>query len=266
MSLIWVGLDLIAKGYSSHRAGRNTRCSYPFSLYPPGPEFRPGKYDPDLMSCIVDLIKRLRPKAFKGGRVHMNAIEIRTVIFAVRVHLDWWRHLKQLSHRESDETKRTFGVDHESVAKQQKQGQRVIRTLERHMKRANHHLLIEVGEDQYDALTSGWRDHVRWMRLRLVYFKPHRIHFRNNKKRYQAILDGFEAIANAALAEEGYELPPPKLLRRIMRLFALSVRRRRQGAIKSVHYVFQYKDGNLVKPAMVDFVLKRTALKRLAEQ
>jgi hypothetical protein len=97
MSYIWPGLDLIAKGYSLHRAGKNSRFCYPFRLDPPSPGFSRGEYNADLMSHLIELRNRLRPKANAGGRVQMDAIEIRAAVLAIRVNLDWWRYLKRLA-------------------------------------------------------------------------------------------------------------------------------------------------------------------------
>lgn len=262
MSYIWPGLDLIAKEYSSHPAGKYRRFCYPFRLYPPASGFNRGKYNADLMSHVIEVRRRLRPKAYTGGRVQMDAIDIRAAILAIRVNLDWWRYLEHLRRKESNETKVALRVDRESLRRQKERGQRVIRSLERHMKRSNSWLLKEVGKECYDALMSAWRAHVRWIRLYLVYFKPRRIGPASNRKLYQTILDEFERIARIAIAEEGYEPRDAKELRRVMRLFAVSLRRGRQYRM-DIPYVLKYEDGYLVKPAMADFVLKRLKLKRL---
>jgi hypothetical protein len=265
MSYIWPGLDLIANGYSSHFKGKTNKFSYPFRIYPPAPGFNRGAFNADLMSRIVELRRRLAPKGHTGGRLQMDPIEIRAAILAIRVNLDWWRYLKYLRRKESQEMKESLGVDLQSLRKQEVRGQRVIRSLERHLKRSNSRLLKEVGRGAYDALMSTWLAHVRWMRLYLVYFKPHKIGPKGNRKRYQGILNEFDRIARDGLSEEGYEQPNAKELRRIMRLFAISLRRGRQGKL-DIPYVLKYENGHLVKPAMVDFILKRTKLKHRPEE
>jgi hypothetical protein len=146
-----------------------------------------------------------------------------------------------------------LGVDRESARRRKDRSQRVIRSLERNLKRSNSCLLAEVGKESYDALISAWRAHVRWIRLYLVYFKP-RIG-PSNRKLYQTILDEFERIARIAIAEERYELPGAKKLRRVMRLFAVSLRRDRQY-LMDIPYVLRHENGYRVKPTMLDFVLK----------
>jgi hypothetical protein len=107
-----------------------------------------------------------------------------------------------------------------------------------------------------------WRAHVRWIRLRLVYFKPWRIGSSKSKSHYQVILKELERIAKIAIAEEGYEQPDAKELRRVMRLFAFSARRGRQGKI-DIAYVLKYEHGYAAKPSLARFVLDRLELKAL---
>jgi hypothetical protein len=67
-----------------------------------------------------------------------------------------------------------------------------------------------------------------------------------------------------AIAEEGYEQPEAKELRRVMRLFAFSARRGRQGKV-DIQYVLKYERGYLAKPCLAKFVLDRLELKLLPE-
>lgn len=288
MSHIWPGLDLILNGHSSNRTGKNSRFCYPFRLNPPAPGFNRGEYSADLMSRVIELSRRLRPKAFTGGRVQMDTIEIRAAIFAVRVNLDWRRYQiararKTLKDRRVVEkttprnrVKTTRAERHVDRAKESLQdaldaychlkngAPRVINTLERHLKRANSRLMAEVERAEFNTYMQTWRAHLRWMRLRLVYFWLPRIGPIRRKSDYQVILQELERIARLALAEEGYAPPEANELHRIMRLFTVSVRRGRQGSIKGIPRAL--RDGLLVRSAMVDFVVKRTAMKRVPEE
>ena len=86
MSIIWPGLDLIVKESSLYRNSKSRRFCYPFRLYPPPPGFDRGEYGSSFMKDIIELWRRLTPKAKTGGRVHMDAVEIRTAILAIRVN------------------------------------------------------------------------------------------------------------------------------------------------------------------------------------
>jgi hypothetical protein len=74
--------------------------------------------------------------------------------------------------RWNPETKRRLGIDEEGLEQLRVKSQRVLSSLERHMKRENRHLQTLVPPEEYEALMDAWKKHFRWMRLRLVYFKP----------------------------------------------------------------------------------------------
>jgi hypothetical protein len=188
----------------------------------------------------------------------MHAIEIRAAIFAIRVELDWWRREKQLARTSSAEAKLVLGVDNKSLTARKKKAQRVIRTLERHMKRANSRLIAEAGRCAYDAITSAWRSHIRWIRLHRTYFKPTVLSNRPGKKFYQAIINDSQRLAEVAIAEEGFELPSPDELRRVIRLFAVSSRRGRQGSF-GIPALLRGSDS--AKWDLFEFVEKRLELK-----
>jgi hypothetical protein len=196
MSLIWPGLDHIAKGYSAYQKAKVTPFSYPFRIYPPPASFDRGTFSKDLMDRVLDLWSRMRPKLQKGARLQMNTIEIRAAILAIRVNVDWWRDQQRHWRKLSKETERGFELDRKGLHKLKVRKQRTIRSLERHLKRANSRLLAEVGRQEYDGYMNMWRAHVRWIRLRLVYFKPWKIGSWPSKTRYQVILNELERIAS----------------------------------------------------------------------
>jgi hypothetical protein len=225
------------------------------------------------MNKVLNLWRRLRPKAHNGGRVPMNAIEIRSAILAVRINLDWCRYERDKAHkyakklrgtRYAPEAERTLQLVMENLNEVKKKAPRIIRSLERHLKRANSRLLAEMDPLHYDAYMKLWRAHVRWIRLHLVYFKPWRIGPPRRKTFYQAILTELEKIARIAIGEDGYEQPDAKELRRIMRLFTLSSRRGRQDKI-DIHYMLSNEHSWRTKDHLVKFICRRLDLKRLQE-
>ena len=132
------------------------------------------------------------------------------------------------------------------------------------MKRANYRLLAEVEREHYEGFMTAWHAHVRWIRLHLVYFKGFRLARGIGKKLYQEILTELENIARAGLAEDNYEQPSAKELRRVMRLFAVSARRGRQGKI-GIQYMLNHPHTNLAMMNLQEFVVDRLDLKPLAE-
>jgi len=262
MSVIWPGIERIVKRCSVPN-GKPSLYSFPAHLYSLPSRFNWGQYNIDLMNVINDLRNRLRTKARNGGRVQMHAIEIRAAIFAIRVELDWWRREKHDRRKYSARSKRVLGVNAESLANRKRKAQRVIRTLERHLKRANSRLLSAIGREAYNAVASAWRSHIRWIRLHRVYFKPMRFLWRPGKQYYQIIINELQRLAEIAIAEEKFELPAPEELRRVIRLYASSARRDRQG-----HFDIPttLKGSELAKCHLIDFIEKRLELKPLSEK
>jgi hypothetical protein len=217
------------------------------------------------MDQMVELWKRLRPKAKTGGRTEMTAIEVRAAVLAVRVNWDFWRYEKHRQRKNLARAKQVVGVDPETLRQLQKRAQRTIHSLERHMKRANRQLLSLVGQVAYTALMSVWRGHMRWIRLHLVYFRPRRPILKASKKRYQIILDDLEKMAREAIAQEGYQQPTEGELRHVMRLFARSARRGRQGTF-DMPYMLRHRQDRSVKSKLAKFVLGRIHLQHLPEK
>jgi hypothetical protein len=75
--------------------------------------------------------------------------------------------------------------------------ERVLRSMERHMKRANRLLQSLVSPEDYAAFMEAWKKHLRWMRLRLVYFRPLLPVIRGRKYSFQLTLDKLEVTLPA---------------------------------------------------------------------
>jgi hypothetical protein len=217
-----------------------------------------------MMNRVIVLHDRLLPKATAGGRVHMTAFEIRAAIFAVGVGPSIWRMQNSTRRRTSIPRRglKSTPVDARALNQLHIKSKRTILSLERHMKRANRRLLKSVTHEEYAAQTHAWKAHVRWMRLRLVYFKPWRRPLHGWKTRHQRILNTLVAMADKGLRNEGYQPPDAKELRRIMRLFAASARRVRQGKLTIQKIVRDPRDFPS-KRHLALFVLKRLRLKRM---
>jgi hypothetical protein len=283
MSVIWPGLDLILKAHITRREKRRVLYAYPFDLYPLPRGYYIGTYNVALMNQIIALWNALRTKSTTGGRVQMNAIQVRAAIFAVRVNQGLWRRRNNDVRRRNADTKRMSTeinrmnveaghvnteikksrcVDEENLEPLRNKSQRVLRSLERHMKQANRHFLTLVPRDEYAALMDAWRKHLRWMRLRLVYFTPLRPATQGGKHLHQIILDKLGEMAEHGLRSKGYQPPDAKELRRIMRLYVQYARRGREYNY-TLPTLMQREQSFIRTNHLAHFVLDRVVLEPL---
>jgi hypothetical protein len=262
MSVISPGLDLLFQSYAARQHKGGIRYEYPFRIYPPPGGFYRGEFDQNLRDNILDLWKRLRPKMKAGGRVQMNTIELRATIFAIRANIDFARKSRHDLRRLDPETKARFLLDDESYDQLKIKSQRVICSLECHMKRANRLLLKSVTQEQYKVLMNAWTAHLRWMRLHIAYFKPLPKVIRGRRIRQQHDLDDLTQMALRGLQKEGYVPPDLKELRRMMRLYVRSARRGREGDW-TPRFLLSGSRGVSYCWYLAKFILRRLELKEL---
>lgn len=247
------------------------------------------------------LWNKLRAKKERGGRVRLDSFEIRCAIFAVRVtgglgrkrNTDFRKRIAEqkaltrlgvapigpnlrqqlaamkMSEERYLELRKEAALQREKEAKQlsernRRHGSRTIRSLERYMKRSNRLFLADVGKTEYYASVKMWQQHVRWMRLNLVYFKPLPPILRL-KRRQQKILDILTDMAVRGLKNEGYAPPEPGTLRRVLRLYVRSSNRGRERLTNSVPEMLKYPDHFMSTWFLAEWVISRTngSLERL---
>jgi hypothetical protein len=264
ISVIWPGLDLLVTSYDSRQHKGGSRYEYPFMIYPPPAGFDRGKFDQGMMDEVLGLWKRLRPRVKSGGRVQMDTIEFRAAIFAIRANLDKDRKLRHDRRRWSPKEEVRFQIDDEYLAKLKIKSQRVIASLERHMKRANRALIKSITKEQLTLLMNAWSAHLRSMRLHLVYFKPLRPVNRDRKIRQQAILDELMKMADRGIRNAGYQPPDKQELRRMMRLYASSARRWREGPY-TLQFMMEHKTNFSATWYLSEFVIRRLDLLELSQ-
>lgn len=264
VSVIWPGLDLLIKSYVSRQTKGGIRYEYPFRAYPPRGGFYLGKFNQAYKDKTFAVWKCLRPKAKTGGRIQMDTIELRAVIFAIRANLDFVRKRRRDLRRESPAVKARFLVDNESYAQLKIESRRVIHSLENHVKRANRALQKAVPLDEYRLLMDAWSAHLRWMRVHITYFMPLPRLIQSRRIRQRKDLDDLMLMAERGIRNQGYEPPESKELRRMMRLYARYSRRRRTGTW-GLEYLLNRKQSTGVLLHLARFVLRRMELKELPE-
>ena len=111
-------------------------------------------------------------------------------------------------------------------------------------------------------MSKEWQSHLRWMRFHLAYFKPVPVR-RNVRIRNQNVIDRLMTMAEEAIRYEGYDLPDPRELRRVMRLFA---RYSRRGRIRIFHlqYILEHSQLRATQGFLFEFVEKRNNLQEAA--
>jgi hypothetical protein len=277
MALVWPGLDFLVKANISRGKNKAGTYSYPFSIYPlPSGKSR-GTYQPYLMDQIVATWRQLKPKSSTGGRVQMNAVQVRASIFAIRVYLALCRRQKHNLRRSRAQWKgnknanerahlnaelKTFSS---SIQELRVNSRRVLPILEKHMKRANRALLTTHGPEQVAAISTAWRGHLRWMRLHLAYFKPLSPIVKNLRARQRGTIDILVNMAEKGLQNEACKTPGEAELRHVMRLYARSARRGLQGRW-TVPELVAHPNFFLSKWHLAEFVKHRLRLQPLEEK
>jgi len=262
MSAIWPGLNRLITFYIARQKKGGIRFEYPFRIYPPPAGFDRGMFNQSTMDTILALWKRLHPKAQTGGRVQMDTIELRTAIFAIRTNLHFLRERWQAPQDLHPKSKNHDQIDRQSLHELKIKSQRVIRSLERHIKRANRALQKSITCEEYVTLLDTWAAHLRWMGLRLTYFKHLRPVVHGLRLQRQKDLDELMEMAKRGIRNAGFIPPEPKELRRVVRLFARSSRRWREGQ-NTVRYMLDHKRHLSATWYLAQFVQSRLTLEAL---
>jgi len=262
IAVIALGIELITGSYQTRLRKGTSPFSYLFRIYPPPRGFNRGTFNKIFMEKLLDLGNGLTTKITTRKSVQMDTFQLRASVFAIRAYIDYVRLLRRRHRRR--EVKAEMHIDDKSFARLKAKSQRVIRSLERHMKRANRALTTAVGKEQYAALTGTWKAHLRWMRLHIAYCKPQAKPRPGRRARQQRDLDELMVIAKRGLHEEGYKPPQDKELRRLMRLYARYAREGRIG-MWVIGFLHEDKERFRRKYYLAHFVIDRSKLKELSK-
>jgi len=257
-------IQLLVQSYQTHLRSGASRLAYPFRIYPPPKGFGRGNFDQSFMNGIVSFGRVLQTKSKSGRRMKLDTWQIRAAAFAIRAYVDYLRLLRRQQRLKGKQSKVRVHHDDQSIAHLKARSHRVIRSLERHMKRANRALINAVGENCYATLTKAWQAHLRWMRLHIAYCQPWAKPHSGRLARLRRDLDELMEIARRGLHEEGYQPPQDKEFRHLMRLYARYAREGRVAMwiIGSLH---EDRERFLRKYHLAQFVINRSNLKELSK-
>lgn len=212
-AVIWPGLNRIVLAYATHRE-TGSADGYPFRIHPlaiiPRPGLSPGVFKAELMQLITDLWVRSKPSKSQRVRLQLNFLELSACILAVRVGKDYER--LRLRRKISIERKRAM--------------KRVISSLERELKRARRTYAADMGEDAYKQMRAAWLEHLRWIRMHLVYFRRLRVNTQPRKVHKMIVDYGYERARSGLFARD-LQPPEDRDLRRLVRLALRYIRRGR---------------------------------------
>lgn len=107
-------------------------------------------------------------------------------------------------------------------------------------------------------MSKEWQSQLRWMRFHLAYFKPVPVGC-SRRLANQDVIDRLVTIAEEAIRYRGYEIPDPRELRHVMRLFARYSRRGRIGYFH-LRYVLEHSGRGETRQVLFEFVKKRIHL------
>ena len=199
LNAIRPGLLLIINRYQATLDTGEYHYSYPIISYPrPGFDF--GEFDPHIMKSVCALGKRC---SGRGRRFQLNAIELAIFIFAARVTA------REISHGHLSTSPTT------PLA-------RIVRTLERHRKRA----LRRIPAELFREYSRGWRRLLQWIRVHLLFCGCRKFPYRS-KHLYRTILQECLVPARAGLVARQSSVPDDVCLRILVRQALRYVRRDR---------------------------------------
>ena len=230
MSVIWPGVNFIVLALLTREKFGTCEFAYPFRVCPLLRGFDDGTYRSAMMDRIRALWIRMKPIATTGGRIEMNAIDIRAAIYAARINLQLLRRNVHDARRKDAKTKRTLGLDRAAIKKRKQQTGPVIKSLERNLKRATRSSLKITSRSEFAQMSKEWQSHLGWMKFHLAYFKPV-IGVKGRGVVHRMVIDQLTAIAEKAVRYEGFEIPDSRELRQVIRLYVRPPRQNRNVSL-----------------------------------
>jgi hypothetical protein len=262
-------IEMIFLSHQTRKQKGTSPLAFPFPIFPPPRGFNRGLYNQTFMDNTIALRQTIRANFKNSHWVKMDAFDLRAAIFVIRANVDYTRLLRRQEPLKRSMEKVKLQISgkarlplDKSIAQLKVKSHRVIRSLERYMKRANRALIAAIGKEQYSARAIAWKAHLRWMRLHIAYCKPWSKPIMGLRKRQQQDLDDLMAMAKRGLHNAGYQSPEEKELRHIMRLYTRYARAAQQGHW-TIRFLLAKKKDFSNTYHLAHFVIDRSKLKEL---
>ncbi len=258
---IWPGLSCIVRAYTARSSGLDITTSYPFRMYPLPRGFDSGSFSQQLMDRILAFRAELQRKSKTGGRFRLDSFDLRAAAFSARITGKLGRMRVLKPRKKGAGTLPPSAHERQILAKQFKATQTIVRELERFTKRANRRFIKTASQNEFKALSREWQSHLRWMRFRLVYFKPIRKFLKSLRPRYQDQIDRLVWMAERAIKDRKFQPPSAKSLRHEIRLFVNYCRR---GRIPRYHhrYMLENSESPGARARLFEFLEPRLYLRK----
>jgi hypothetical protein len=183
------------------------RVVHPMAL-PRQPWEGPGTFNGEFMQMILELWSQLKGACHKRTRAKLHFIQLSACILGLRIQMDFERVMVRKKH----------SIDDKRATR------RVIRALERQLKRARRSYAAEAGEAEYQQMRTRWFSHLRWVRMNLVHFRRFRPKTQIRRV-HKMIVDHCCDLVSRTLRIR--DLEPPADVRKLVRLALRYVRRGR---------------------------------------
>jgi hypothetical protein len=156
-------------------------------------------------------------------------------------------------------TRHRLRLDRAAVLDFKGRTQRVIKSLETYMKRANRRFVAINSQAEFKMLSQQWKTHLRWVRFHLAFFKDWPVFMPRLRQLDQMIIEELVSMAEEALQVNGYEVPDPPELRRVIRMFIRYSRRGR--LVPDFRYMLNNRKAMYARYVLAEFVAQRLKLK-----
>jgi hypothetical protein len=257
--IIWPGLHyIICQNQTREQSGRSV-TSYAFDVDPLPPGCDSGTFSARMMDRIVQLFAKLQPINATGGGVWLGEFELRAAIFAARTSLQLERHHIRKAKKKGAEAQRRLARARRDLKKRDVQKKRVVEFLEKALKRASRQFKSVLGTEEFKSQSKEWQSHIRWIEFHLTYFKPVP-RLRSIRTKIRSIwLDQLVEMAEAAMLDQGYELPGRGELTPVLRTFLDYSIRGRMGEYDHM-FMVENRDRSVAQLKLLDFVQERLVL------
>jgi len=256
VSVIWPGLDYIVNQYLTWQGVGDSLTCYPLRIQPPPPGFDSGTFSARMMESIRNLWVKIKPIRTGGGELWLGEFELRAAAFAARTSMKVSRRATQQVRKSGINADSTF-----TLKNQQRRKDRVIKSLEVHMKRSKRRFRAAAGISELTLQSKEWQSHLRWIQLHLTYFKPYRPLNPSLEQVRRQWVDVLVQMAETSILNQNYELPDRAKLRAVIRQFLRYSRRGRSGSDSNHVYLLNNVQVRAAQWKLLEFVQERLLLK-----